>query len=442
MGGGYERHPQGVVILTRSIAIVDCNNFYVSCERVFQPALEGRPVVVLSNNDGCVVARSNEVKALGIKMGVPFFQIRDLVEEHGIAAFSSNYALYADMSNRVMSILSQFSPHQEIYSIDECFLDLTGMEHLDLNRHAQEIRQRIRQWVGLPVCVGIAPTKTLAKLANHAAKKQPHRNGVCDFNSMPPRELDQLMANIGAGEVWGVGRRLVGQLRALKIETAKDLRDADPKALRRRFSVTLERTVLELRGISCLSLEEVAPAKKQIMSSRSFGAYVYALKDLGEAVTLYVSRAAEKLRSQQSVAGGIQVYIRTNPHKENAPQHHPGITVPLIEPTDDTRQIVRAALWGLRRIYRPGFAYQKAGIMLVELSPLGQRQAGLFSPAMGRDESRSRMLMNTVDRINQKMGSGTLRLAGEGVVQDWRMKAARKSSCYTTHWEGIAKAMA
>ena len=427
---------------TRSIAIVDCNNFYVSCERVFQPALEGRPVVVLSNNDGCVVARSNEVKALGVKMGVPFFQIQSLVEEHGILAFSSNYALYADMSNRVMSILRHFSPHQEVYSIDECFLDLPGMEHLDLTRYCQEIRQRIRKWVGLPVCVGIAPTKTLAKLANHIAKKQPQYNGVCNFNQMPSLEADRIMASIGVGEVWGVGRRLVEHLGRMGIETVKALRDADPKSIRQQFSVVLERTILELRGISCLSSEDIAPVKKQIMSSRSFGAYVYSLQDLGEAVSLYASRSAEKLRSQRSVAGGVQIYIRTNPHKEHVPQYHPSITVPLIESTDDTRRIVRAALWGLRRIYRPGLAYQKAGIMLVELSPWGQKQAGLFPVAMGQDESRSKRLMSTLDRINQRMGNGTIRLASDGIEQNWKMKAGRKSPCYTTRWDEIVRAMA
>jgi len=442
LGGGHERHSQSPVTGPRSIAIVDCNNFYVSCERVFQPALEGRPVVVLSNNDGCVVARSDEVKALGVKMGVPFFQIRPLVEEHGILAFSSNYALYADMSNRVMSILHHFSPHQEVYSIDECFLDLTGMEHLDLTRYCQKIRQRIRKWLGLPVCVGIAPTKTLAKLANHIAKKQPQYNGVCNFNQMPSLEADRIMASIGVGEVWGVGRRLAEHLGRMGIETVKALRDADPKGIRQQFSVVLERTVLELRGISCLSLEDIAPVKKQIMSSRSFGAYVYSLQDLGEAVSLYTSRAAEKLRSQRSVAGGIQIYIRTNPHKEHAPQYHPSITVPLIEPTDDSRRIVRAALWGLKRIYRPGLAYQKAGIMLVELSPSGQKQAGLFPAVMGQDESRSKRLMCTLDRINQRMGNGTLRLASEGIEQNWKMKSGRKSPCYTTRWDEIVKAMA
>lgn len=248
------------------IALVDCNNFYVSCERVFAPGLEGRPVVVLSNNDGCAVARSNEVKALGVKMGTPWFQMRDLAREHGIVALSSNYALYADMSNRVMAILGQHSPDQEIYSIDECFLGLDGFSHLDTVEYGRQIRRQVKQWVGIPVCVGIAETKTLAKLANHCAKKGlAGRDGVCDFNRMAPAELSSLYTTIPANEVWGIGQRLAQQLAARGIGTVEDLRTADAKTLRREFSVVVERTVTELNGIACLSLEEVAPDRKSVV---------------------------------------------------------------------------------------------------------------------------------------------------------------------------------
>ena len=282
-----------------SFALIDGNNFYVSCERVFNPKLEGRPMVVLSNNDGCVVARSAEVKALGVKMGEPWFKLKAMARKHGIVAYSSNYTLYADMSNRMMAVLASYSPRQEIYSIDECFLGLDGFSHYDLMAHAQKMRQQVKQWVGLPVCVGIAPTKTLAKLANHCAKKGlAGDDGVCDFGQLGKEEYEALLASLPVGEVWGVGRKLTARLNEMGIHTVRQLRDADTATIRRQFSVVLERTIMELRGISCLELEELAPAKKQIMSSRSFGAYVHTLPELEEAVSTYIARAAEKLRAQ------------------------------------------------------------------------------------------------------------------------------------------------
>jgi DNA polymerase V len=296
----------------RSLALIDVNNFYVSCERVFNPKLNGKPVVVLSNNDGCAIARSNEAKALGIKMGEPWFKLRDLAQQHGIIAHSSNYALYADMSNRVMEILSGFSPNQEVYSIDECFLDLTGMPrpHLAI---ASRMRVMIRQYTGLPVCVGIGPSKTLAKLANHCAKKGYTPDGVCDFNAWTPEQLDAQLAKIEIGEVWGIGRRLVPKLNALGIRTVLDLKRVDPEYMRQQFSVVMEKTVRELRGQACIELEEVAPAKKQIVSSRSFGFPVTDIQSLSEALSLYTSRAAEKLRKQQSFATLLAVFIHTSP---------------------------------------------------------------------------------------------------------------------------------
>lgn len=411
------------------IALVDCNNFYVSCERVFAPRLEGRPVVVLSNNDGCAVARSNEVKALGVRMGTPWFQMRDLAREHGIVALSSNYALYADMSNRVMAILGQYAPDHEIYSIDECFLGLDGFGQFDLVEFGRRIRRQVKQWVGIPVCVGIADTKTLAKLANHCAKKGlAGTDGVCDFSRLTAAERSGLFSRIEVSEVWGIGPRLTKQLAARGIATVEDLRTADAKTLRREFSVVVERTVAELNGIPCLALEEVASNKQQIQSSRSFGSYVYDLPQLKEAVASYIASAAERLRAQRSLAGMLQVYIRTNPHKE-APQYQRGLTIPLPEATDDTLRLTRAALWGLQRIYRPGFAYQKAGVALLELTDAANRQMNLFSAT--KDNPR---LMQALDRINATWGRGTLRSAAEGIGKGWKMKRERMSPGYTTSW--------
>lgn len=417
------------------IALIDGNNFYVSCERVFNPTLENRPVVVLSNNDGCAVARSNEVKALGVTMGTPWFQMKDLARKHGIIALSSNYALYADMSNRMMSVLARYSPDQEIYSIDECFLGFEGFGNYDLEAHAQAIRWQVRQWVGIPVCVGIAETKTLAKLANHCAKKSLSGvEGVCDLTRLSASERSTLFSGIAVGEVWGIGPRLSRQLTDRGIATVEALRRADPKAIRREFSVVVERTVMELNAIPCLSLEEVIPAKQQIMSSRSFGQYVYDLDPLKEAVASYIAIAAEKLRGQESLAGMVQVYIRTNPHKD-APQYQRGLTIPLPEATDDTLRLTKAALWGLKRIYRPGFAYQKAGVVLLNLSDASAVQLTMFSSA--KDNAR---LMQVMDKINGMWGRGTLRSAAEGVQKTWKMKRERMSPCYTTSWDQLLEA--
>jgi DNA polymerase V len=416
-----------------TVALVDGNNFYVSCERVFNPRLEGKPVVVLSNNDGCAVARSAEVKALGVRMGTPWFQLRDLAKKHGIIALSSNYALYADMSNRMMAVLADYSPAQEIYSIDECFLGLDGFGHRDLVEYGQVIRRRVRQWVGIPVCVGIAETKTLAKLANHCAKKAiAGGNGVCDLTRMSEAELSRLFSIIEVGEIWGIGPRLSKKLIERGIATVEALRTADAKTLRREFSVVLERTIAELNGVMCVDMEEAAPNKQQIISSRSFGSYVYDLAPLGEAVATYIATAATKLRHQGSLAGMVQIYIRTNPHKADVPQYQPSLTIPLPEATDDTLRLTQAALWGLKRIYRPGFAYQKAGVALLNLSDAGTPQLALFSKA--RDNTR---LMQTMDRINAVWGRGTLRSASEGTRRDWKMKRERMSPAYTTRWDQL-----
>lgn len=417
-------------------ALVDGNNFYVSCERVFNPRLEGRPVVVLSNNDGCAVARSAEVKALGVKMGTPWFQMQGLAKRHGIIALSSNYELYADMSNRMMSVLATFSPEQEIYSIDECFLGLDGFERMDSLAYGQTIRQRVRHWVGIPVCVGMASTKTLAKLANHCAKKGlAGSDGVCDFACLCELERAALFRSLPVDEVWGVGRRLAAQLADRGIRTVEALRQADPATLRQSFSVVLERTRAELNGVSCLALEDVIPPRQQIQSSRSFGQYVHDLPSLEEAVASYISIAAEKLRRQHSLASMLQVYLRTNPHRTDAPQYQQGLTVPLPTPTDDTLRLITVARWVLKKIYRPGYAYQKAGVVLMNLCDAGTAQGDLFSNR--QDNPR---LMQAMDRINATWGRGTLRSAAEGIDKEWTMKREKKSPAYTTRWDQLPEA--
>jgi len=414
-----------------TFALVDCNNFYVSCERVFDPRLCGRPVVVLSNNDGCVVARSEEVKALGVKMGVPWFQCRDLARRHAILAYSSNYALYADMSNRVMRILAEFSPAQEVYSIDECFLDLTGCQEPNLTEYGQRIRRRVRQWTGLPVCVGIAETKTLAKLANHLAKRQPWFHGVCDLDAMPLQERDDCLGRIAVGEVWGIGPRLAPRLADLGIHSVRDLQRADPATLRRRFSVVMEKTVRELNGHVCIALEEVVSPRRQIVCSRSFGRPVTERRELAEAIARYTSRAAERLRQQESRAEAVHVFIRTGAFAPEEPTYGNDLTLPVSSPSDDTRRLVKIALRGLARIYRPGYRYRKAGTILFVL-PAGQGvQGDLFHAP---ETARSAALMQTLDRINRRMGPGTVRLGAEGFAQGWRMRRRRMSPGYTTRW--------
>ncbi len=419
----------------RAIALVDCNNFFVSCERVFQPRLENKPVVVLSNNDGCVVSRSQEVKNLGMKMAVPWYQMKDMARRHSIVAFSSNYSLYADISNRVMSLLAQFSPEQEVYSIDESFLDLTGIS-ADHTQYAQRIRETIRRCIGIPVCIGIAPSKTLAKLANHVAKKNARFGGICDFNALNESGLDSLLASIDVREVWGVGWRSTGKLNEMGIRSVLDLKRTPPKRLREKFSVVQERIVAELNGVACLELDDVVLDKQQIICSRSFGRSTSRLSDLEQAVTAYTTRAAEKLRQQHSLASAIQVYIRTSPHKARDKQYRQAILVPLHKPGDDTRLLCHAALRGLRHIYRLGYAYQKAGVMLDGIIPALDRPRSLFDDAEAQGKSNA--LMGTLDRINRSMGSGTIRLLGEGTDKAWAMRREHMSKRYTTEWDELA----
>lgn len=422
-----------------SIALVDCNNFYVSCERMFNPKLIGKPIVVLSNNDGCAVSRSNEAKALGVKMGEPWFKMEKLAKQHGIIALSSNYVLYGDVSSRVMSILSGFSPRQEIYSIDESFLDLDAFSPEFLLDYGQTIRQAIKQNVGIPVCVGIADTKTLAKLANHCAKKELcGGNGVCDFGRLNEQERRVLFSGIPVNEIWGVGRRVTERLRTLNIETVEDLRAASPKFIRDQFSIVLERTVDELNGIRSIEIEKASKARQQIIVSRSFGKTVTALNDLAESVSYFTTKAAEKLRYDGSVAASVCVYIRTNPFNENEPHYERSIITSLAEPSDDSRTLGSAALTGLRKIFRSGYRYKKSGVILLGLQSKLTVQATLFDDA--HKHAKSDNMMRVLDAINMKMGPGSVTIAASGIQNTWAMRREKKSPNYTTAWDELPMA--
>ena len=417
-------------------ALVDVNNFYVSCERVFAPKLEGVPMVVLSNNDGCAVARSAEVKALGVKMATPWFQMQDLAKKHGIQAYSSNYTLYGDMSGRVVEVLKTFTPTLEIYSIDESFLQIETVlkQYADPTDLGKEIKQTIKDATGLPVCVGVGASKTLAKLANHLAKKHKQFAGVCDISTMPKEELYQWMTETPVGEVWGIGSQLSKKLKALQVNTVFDLLQTSPQSMRQQFGVVVERICYELRGVSCLELEEVVPPKKQIVSSRSFGKPVTSMEQLAESVATHVARGAEKLRAQKSVTGALTIFIQTNPHKPE-PQYHQGITIPLADPSDNTLTLTTAALRGLKQIYQTGFKYKKAGVMFSLLADKPTAQQSLFDDM--EVKGKSAHLMKAMDSINSRFGNAVIRTAVSGTKQDWKMRSGNRSPNYTTQWDEL-----
>ena len=424
-------------------ALVDANNFYVSCERVFDYRLRDRPVVVLSNNDGCCVARSEEAKALGIRMGQPFFQVRELLEQNRGVALSSNYTLYADMSRGLMTIIGQFSPEQEIYSIDESFLRFAGFDHWDMTAHGRTLRARVLRWTGLPVGLGIGPTKTLAKLANRLAKKHPdfRAEGVCNLLAVPAERQAGYFAELGVEEVWGIGRQWSARLHQLGLKTVADLQRADVTRLQRQFNVVLAKTVMELNGISCLPLEEAPPPRQQIIASRSFGMPVTTFDMLSEAVASHTARAAAKLRREGLQAGLIQVFIGTNPFKPEAPQYHPGATVPLSIPTADTTRLLRAARVGLRHLYREGYEYKKAGVVLLDLAPAGTVTGDLFAATRVAATERQERLMAVMDGINRRWGRGMVRYLAEGLAQPWQMRRGRMTPRYTTCWEELPVAV-
>lgn len=418
-------------------ALVDVNNFYVSCERAFNPKLEGVPMVVLSNNDGCAVARSAEAKALGIKMGEPWHKLKNLAKKHNILAYSSNYTLYGDMSQRFVEVLGDFTPHLEVYSVDECFLQIESALKLYPSAYemGQKIRQRTKQWLGLPVCVGIGPTKTLAKLANHMAKKMKRFDGVCDLHALPRNERVELMSTIEVGEVWGVGKRNEVRLNDIGIYTVRDLRNAKPADIRNHFNVVLARTCQELRGISCLELEDVAPSKQQIMSSKSFGQPIIFVGDLCEAISVYAERATQKLRAQKSLAGGLYVFLRTNPFDQKAEQYSANHHVSFGVPTDDSRVITNLAIQIIKQLYRPGLVYKKAGVMLTGITEMANYQHDLLTDTAIVEKSNN--LMSTLDEINRRFGRDTLICASSGFARRWSMKCSNRSPHYTTNWSDL-----
>ena len=421
----------------RVYALCDANSFYASCEKVFRPDLRDTPVVVLSNNDGCVIAQSKEAKAmLDLYMCKPWFEVEAEAKKLGVVAFSSNYELYANMSNRFMAALRQFSPRQEVYSIDESFLDLTGMK-LDLVAYGKEIKDTVLQWTGLPICVGMGSTKTLAKLANHCAKKQPHMNGVCDFTSMSESELDGMMQKLSLSKVWGVGGKLEAKLNKLGIHDVLRLKRANPKRIRDEFGVLLERTIKELNGESWLELDETLPEAKQVMSSRSFGTRVNTLAELEEAVSFHASNASARLRKHDLYANAVYVFIQNSPF-DKAAFFGASLVVAMPSPTDNTMQINRTALWILKKIYKEGIYYQKAGVMLMELVPSQGQQTDFFGFTIGDDKGTK--LMDTLDSINQKYSKGTIKLASEGIHKTWVMRRSFKSPNYTGDWAELPSA--
>lgn len=406
-------------------ALVDCNNFYVSCERVFNPKLQGQPVVVLSNNDGCVVARSSEVKALGVPMGIPFFKIKDLVDRDNIQVFSSNYALYGDMSQRVMQTLAHLCPGLEVYSIDEAFLDFSGFQAHPL-KHGQAIRQTILQWTGIPVSIGIAETKVLAKVANKLAKQQA---GVLALSVLA---VHSALADLPVEDIWGISKRWGQRLRALNINTAAELQATNPSMIRQQFNVVMERIVRELRGESCLPLESVVNPQKSLVVSRSFGEPVTTLTDLKQAVATYVSRAGEKLRSKGLMTTHLTVFAQTNRFQDNF--ESPSASLTLLKATNHTGKLVGYALRCAESIYQNGRSYKKAGVVLQDLSPSQTVQHTLFDPP---DDEREDKLMDTLDSINQKLGRHTLRYGAMGLKQNWVMRCSQRSANYTTDWTDL-----
>lgn len=418
-------------------ALVDVNSFYASCETVFRPDLKGKPVVVLSNNDGCVIARSAEAKLLGIKMGEPYFKQKDLFRRYGVVCFSSNYELYADMSNRVMSTLEEMAPRCEIYSIDEAFCDLTGVRNCRiLEGFGRELQEAVYRNTRLAVGVGIGQTKTLAKLANHAAKKWLRQTGgVVDLSNVDRQR--KLMAALPVDETWGVGRRIAKKLEAMGIKTVLDLADTDIRFIRKHFSVVLERTVRELRGESCLGLEEFAPAKQEIVCSRSFGDRITDYIQMRQAICSYAARAAEKLRGEHQYCRFISAFVKTSPFALNEPYYGNSASVKLLTPTQDSRDIIGAATRCLDAIWKDGHRYQKAGVMLGDFFSQGVAQLNLFDDNAPR--AGSERLMEVLDHLNAKDGKGTLYFAGQGIQQQWQMKREMLSPRYTTRYSDLLR---
>lgn len=399
-------------------ALADGNNFYASCERVFQPKLEGLPIVVLSNNDGCVVARSKEAKALGIAMGAPEFQIREQIGKNGVRVFSSNYTLYGDMSGRMMSVLSSMAPAHEVYSIDECFLDFTGITNPE--EHAMKTRAVTKQWTGIPVSIGIGETKVLAKAANRLAKIHRRERGVLHLTAA---NREKWLEQLPIDKVWGIGRAHSARLLARGIKTALDFALHDKGEVRKTMGVVGERMVWELQGVSCLGLEEIQPNKKQIICAKSFGHPLSGLPEIEEALACYTNTVGEKLRAQGSVCGAMQVFLETNPHRQDQQQYCPQATITIPEATSYSPELIRTAFTLLRKIWRPGFKYKKVGVVLLELTEAVQHDlfANVANPVA------KKRIQTVVDKLDGKVRWGSM-----GFDQDWKLKAERRSNRWTT----------
>ncbi|QAB40104.1 Y-family DNA polymerase [Acinetobacter baumannii] len=385
--------------------LIDVNNMYVSCERVFDPSLNDKPVIVLSNNDGCAVARSNESKALGIKMGVPLFQIKDIVQQHNVLVLSSNYAMYAEMSRRFHTILASYVTDEEVepYSIDECFVDFTAYEkNFDLEKVGQQMRGQIWKWLGLPVCVGIGRSKTEAKIANHIAKKNPGFNSVCDLVNMDPCNKEYYFAQIDVSEVWGVGRKHSKKLQSMGINTVLDLACAEPREMQKKFSIVMARTIYELQGISCIEIEHTPPSKKQIVASRSFGGRVTELTDLKEAISMYAQDACKRLRDEGLLCGCMIAFVQSNPFDPNVPFYNKSITGSFSEPTDCAIDFVKAATRMLNDIYKEGIKYKKCGVVLTCLEPKSGHTYDLLTDF--EHIEKKECLMQAMDGIHSKFG--------------------------------------
>jgi len=410
-------------------ALVDCNNFYASCERVFDPRLERRPIVVLSNNDGCVIARSNEAKALGIAMGEPAFKKEDVYAKHNVAVFSSNFALYGDMSQRVMRTLAQHSAAMEIYSIDEAFLDCSGLTADGLDRFGSQLRKTVKQWTGIPVSIGVAPTKTLAKVANHIAKRLPDNSGVCVLEK--EETIEYCLKKLPVEKLWGVGRRYALFLRSWGINTAWDLRRMPEGWVKENMTVVGLRLQKELKGEPCIPMEHNPQKKKEICTSRSFGTMVTELDELKQAVSMYATRCAEKLRTQNSCTNLVNVFLHTNPFRPDLPQYKNVRLVRLPVASNSTLTIVQSALRGLESIYMKGYQYKKAGVIVSGLVPSNTIQYNVFHST---DEDRHRRLMTAMDKVNDREGRDVLRVAEQGFTRRWTLRQERLSPCYTTRW--------
>lgn len=411
--------------------LVDCNNFYASCERVFNPLYNGKPVIVLSNNDGCVIARSNEAKKLGIQMGVPAYRIKDEIRKHGIAVFSSNYTLYGDMSGRVMSLLSSFVEDMEIYSIDEAFLFFKGFERYNLYEYGSEIVRTITKGTGIPVSMGIAPTKTLAKAANKFAKKYPAYKGVCIIDSEEKRE--KVLKLFEIGDVWGIGHRHAARLEKIGVKTAYDFTRLPSAWVRKNMTVIGERTWRELHGESCINIELIAPDKKQICTSRAFGANVTGFDNLSQAVALYAGICAEKLRRQKSCAVSLMIFIHTNNFRNDLPQYFNNCVIKLPVPTSNTGEIVHYATLALKDIFKSGYQYKKAGVIITEICPDNAIQGNLFDSA---DRDRNKKLMEIMDQLNHGF-SNKLCLASQVGKNNWKLKQEKLSPCYSTRLSDV-----